>query len=247
MKVLGKIFAGRPLDFLCCCSSGSASLAPFGQLAYIAANLYQDAFAEGASYPYPVISIEWPAIREIGMAVNSLGQNNPHSPGTDNPAAAEDPLRYGLNPSDAIPVLSTAIYLRLPVQVISTWDFAKAFRNSRVLLTAEEEDLQLDQVRERGDLPGHYIAPETDTEKRLATLIRRLLGIDKVGAEDSFFDLGGDSLKGMLLLKRIRSEFNVDLTLTDFFDGQTPRKMGRTIDQMGNLSKKQHRASKIII
>jgi len=166
---------------------------------------------------------------------------------TRHPAADDDPLRYGLNPSDAIPVLSAAIYLRLPVQVISTWEFGKAFRNSRVLLTSEEGDLQSDQLRERPDLSGHYIAPETDTEKRLATLIRRLLGVDKVGAEDSFFELGGDSLKGMLLLKRIRNEFNVDLTLTDFFDGRTVRKMGQAIDEMGNLSKKQNRTSKMTI
>lgn len=39
------------------------------------------------------------------------------------------------------------------------------------------------------------VAPSTDLERRICTLFAEALNLDEVGAEDDFFDLGGDSLK----------------------------------------------------
>jgi hypothetical protein len=40
-----------------------------------------------------------------------------------------------------------------------------------------------------------YVAPRTPVEERLARIWRDVLGMDAVGVEDSYYDLGGDSLR----------------------------------------------------
>ncbi|WP_203727794.1 non-ribosomal peptide synthetase [Paractinoplanes durhamensis] len=56
--------------------------------------------------------------------------------------------------------------------------------------------------------------PAGPAEERLAALFAEVLGLDAVGAEDSFFDLGGDSIAAMRLTSRARAT-GIDLRLRD--------------------------------
>ena len=58
-----------------------------------------------------------------------------------------------------------------------------------------------------------YIAPANETEAKLALIWQDILGIAKVGTRDNFFELGGSSLKAMILVSRINSEFSMDMPL----------------------------------
>ena len=66
-------------------------------------------------------------------------------------------------------------------------------------------------------------APPSDAEAEMAELWRDALGIDEVGPDDDFFDLGGDSLVAIRIFARIRRRFEVDLPLPVFFEAPTPR------------------------
>lgn len=57
--------------------------------------------------------------------------------------------------------------------------------------------------------------PETPTEQRLAELWKRALGLDRVGLDDNFFDLGGHSMLALKLLVEIDEELGVTLTGLD--------------------------------
>ena len=56
-----------------------------------------------------------------------------------------------------------------------------------------------------------------DTETELIAIWREVLGLGSFGSSDSFLELGGDSLAAMLCISRIRSTFDVEFELTDFF------------------------------
>jgi non-ribosomal peptide synthetase component F len=56
-----------------------------------------------------------------------------------------------------------------------------------------------------------YVAPRTATQRWLAAAWQELLGVERVGAHDNFFDLGGSSLLGMQLIARIRDRLQVEL------------------------------------
>ncbi|WP_052258134.1 non-ribosomal peptide synthetase [Pseudoalteromonas maricaloris] len=67
-------------------------------------------------------------------------------------------------------------------------------------------------------LGGEYIAPRTETEKTLCRIWQEVLGLERVGISDNFFDLGGHSLLVTKLVARIGEAFEVTLALRKVFE-----------------------------
>ena len=66
-----------------------------------------------------------------------------------------------------------------------------------------------------------YEVPETPREVALASIFGELLGVDAVGRNDSFLELGGNSLLAAQLVARIQESFGVDVQIEDVFDRPT--------------------------
>ena len=66
-----------------------------------------------------------------------------------------------------------------------------------------------------------FIAPRTETEKKVAAMWVELLKVEQIGIHDDFFDLGGHSLMAIKALSRIREEFDVDLPLATLLQAPT--------------------------
>ncbi|WP_414445210.1 amino acid adenylation domain-containing protein [Burkholderia sp. 22PA0106] len=62
-----------------------------------------------------------------------------------------------------------------------------------------------------------YVAPRTSTEQALARLWSEVLGVERVGLHDNFFDLGGHSLLAVRLTAAVRRELGVEVLLADLF------------------------------
>jgi amino acid adenylation domain-containing protein len=75
--------------------------------------------------------------------------------------------------------------------------------------------------QEQGGFHMDYTPPRTPLEKRLAELWSTTLGIERVGIDDNFFQLGGDSLLATQLLPRLRDEAHVEVSFRQFFDTPT--------------------------
>ncbi|MFF3306090.1 non-ribosomal peptide synthase/polyketide synthase [Streptomyces sp. NPDC002952] len=65
------------------------------------------------------------------------------------------------------------------------------------------------------------VAPRTPEERALAAVWADVLGVDAVGVEDDFFDLGGDSILAARVLSRIREDLGVRLSVRDVFTVRT--------------------------
>lgn len=74
-----------------------------------------------------------------------------------------------------------------------------------------------------------FVAPQGETEIRLASLWGDVLELEKVGATHSFVDLGGDSLKAIRVLSRIYQAFGVETRLPDLFPHGTVRGLAATL------------------
>ena len=85
----------------------------------------------------------------------------------------------------------------------------------------------------RPQLDSDYAAPETPIEERLAAFWQDLLGVDQVGVEDSFFDLGGHSLIAVRLFAQIRKAYQVDFPISVLFEAPTIRKCAALIAAQG--------------
>ncbi|MDR3661922.1 MAG: amino acid adenylation domain-containing protein, partial [Mycobacterium sp.] len=68
---------------------------------------------------------------------------------------------------------------------------------------------------------GEYRAPGSAVEEILAGIYADLLGADRVGIDDSFFDLGGDSITAMRLIAAINSALDTDLSVRTVFEAST--------------------------
>jgi acyl carrier protein len=66
-----------------------------------------------------------------------------------------------------------------------------------------------------------FTAPRPDVEKKIAGMFAELLGVTRVGLDDSFFDLGGHSLLATQLISRLRDALNVTLPVRAVFDTPT--------------------------
>ncbi|MEV5576185.1 amino acid adenylation domain-containing protein [Spirillospora sp. NPDC052269] len=77
-------------------------------------------------------------------------------------------------------------------------------------------------------------APETPEEKTLCAVFADVLGVDEVGADVSFFDLGGDSVTALRLVSRAR-QAGVELTPRDLFTHQTVERLVRRTEADADL------------
>jgi len=85
---------------------------------------------------------------------------------------------------------------------------------------------------ERPALAEAFIAPRTPTEKSLASIWTKLLGINRVGINDNYFELGGDSLLATQLVSQVRRVFEVELPLVDLFQHPTLAELAASIEEI---------------
>jgi amino acid adenylation domain-containing protein len=84
---------------------------------------------------------------------------------------------------------------------------------------------------ERPALAEAFIAPRTPTEKSLASIWTKLLGINRVGINDNYFELGGDSLLATQLVSQLRGVFEVELPLVNLFQYPTLAELATSIEE----------------
>ncbi len=74
--------------------------------------------------------------------------------------------------------------------------------------------------------------PRTATEEMVAGIWQDVLGLERIGATDSFFDLGGHSLLATRVVARVRQAFGLELPLRAMFESPTPAGMAAAIDEL---------------
>ena len=84
---------------------------------------------------------------------------------------------------------------------------------------------------ERPELGRRFVAPRTPIEEELAALWAEGLGIEKIGIEDNFFDLGGNSLSAVRIFFNVRERFHVELPLGTFLEAPTIADFARRLEE----------------
>jgi amino acid adenylation domain-containing protein len=86
------------------------------------------------------------------------------------------------------------------------------------------------------DAHEDFVPPETETERALAAIWAEVLGVERVGAEDSFFLLGGHSLMAAQVVSRIRQALDVELPLRTLFEASRLRDLAARVDALRDES-----------
>ena len=77
-----------------------------------------------------------------------------------------------------------------------------------------------------------YEPPQNDMERELAGLWRVLLGVERIGRHDHFFQLGGHSLRAVLMLSRLRRIYGIELPQSTLFERPTLAELAQTIGEV---------------
>jgi amino acid adenylation domain-containing protein len=76
-----------------------------------------------------------------------------------------------------------------------------------------------------------YTAPTTDAEHALAEIWAEVLGVERVGIRDNFFQLGGDSIKSLHISARTKAAFDVSLTPRDVLTTRTVSALAELVEE----------------
>ncbi|MFM1724724.1 amino acid adenylation domain-containing protein [Rhodococcus sp. PAM 2766] len=79
-------------------------------------------------------------------------------------------------------------------------------------------------------LASEYRAPSTPTEETLAATFAEVLGAERIGVDDDYFALGGNSLSATRVVARINADLGIRIDVRDFFDAPTVARLAALVD-----------------
>ena len=120
----------------------------------------------------------------------------------------------GIRPEEGAEAFARAVATGQSQIIVSSLDLPALVRQ-----TAEAEAAKVEgQSFDRPELDTAYVEPRNDIERTLVGFWQELLGVGKVGVEDSFFDLGGHSLIAVRLFAMVKKTFRVDFPISVLFE-----------------------------
>jgi len=142
---------------------------------------------------------------------------------------------FAMTPPEGVDVLERALAARDTVGhlVISTGSLAARIAqwviNGGPLADTESDDAK--ERHPRPDLATPFREPSAGIEARIAEIWSAVLGVEPVGADDNFFDLGGHSLVAIKLTTRIRKALDAAVPATALIECPTVRDLARLIEE----------------
>lgn len=208
-------------------SSISSILGGMGLLVYAASHCYIDAFVLAQKNGW--FSVNWDALAVNASTSNEMGG------GLDRLAIRDD---------EAVEVACLTLRHQLENEgsiIVSTTDLKDRYE-AWVLGKVEgvEKNLILKKRVSTSRLPNNAL------EKALQECWQRLLGIEGIGVDENFFDLGGDSLLAMRMVREMAQAGSVKISVSDLFEKPTIALLtqnGKVAgDDLKNRTSKQHQA-----
>ncbi|HZN45530.1 MAG TPA: KR domain-containing protein, partial [Nitrospiraceae bacterium] len=238
--LLHDLLAGIDLDFLVLFSSITSIIAPYAESDYAGANSFLDAFAHysNARRNYSTLCINWPGWREVGQLADLETQ-----PGTER--WKEEALRKGILTRDGLEALKRILDSDLQQVVVSPENLDHLIEQSRRAFDPAKEFLDMRDSRIALPLtnsqPGEEDRPTNEIEAAVAEIWMDVFGHDHIGIHQQFSTLGGHSLIAMQIVAKVRSFYQIDLSLRDFFAAPTIARLssaveGRILREIENLS-----------
>jgi acyl transferase domain-containing protein len=220
--VLESLLEDAPPDFFVLFSTALSLTGVFGQVDYCAANAFLDAFARARTATSETMTVavnwnlpQWENWQEASLAAAPEFQAQ----------FAEMRKTYGLTPEEGVEALRRILEATQPQVIVSTQDFQALIDAQKI---AAGSDL-LDQLKPKRPFDGaggeeraeNYTPPEGEMEERVAAIWQELFGIELVGRDENFFELGGNSLIAIQLVSQLRKIFEVELPLSRLFESPT--------------------------
>jgi acyl transferase domain-containing protein len=221
------------LDFLVLFSSITSTTGGGpGQVGYCAANAFLDAYARRfGSAGRKVVSVDWGE-----WTWNAWDDGLAGYSGALQDFFRANRARIGIDFDAGWRSLLRVLACGEPHVVVSTQDFPTMVRYStQFTVAAVTADALADgggTLHPRPDLVTPYQEPSGPTEEKIASVWSAALHLEQVGAADSFFDLGGNSLLGVSIVAALRAAFSLaELPPHILYEAPTVAALGVVIEK----------------
>ncbi|MCU0681993.1 MAG: SDR family NAD(P)-dependent oxidoreductase [Polyangiaceae bacterium] len=225
-EVLGRVLSGRPLDFCLLISSNASVLGGLGLAAYAAANTYLDAFAAARA-------------REPGARwISASWDGWPPPEGTDRGLQTSID-QFAMTPDEAADALDRVLTSAPAGHVVVSTGDLDARLDAWVRREASAGQAEGDaggEAHVRPELDTPYAPPTDELERSVVAAWQGALGLDRIGVNDNFFDLGGNSLLWLKVIKRLKAELGRDVPLTAVFEAPSAAALAALLGRVGSAA-----------
>lgn len=121
---------------------------------------------------------------------------------------------------------------------------SKRDANRLALKPEEETKPKAHAAVNRRHLDTGFKAPQSPTEIKIAGMMEDIFGVTGIGADDDFFGMGGDSLKALMLINRIRRETGADIAIQEMFENKTAARLASLTDDRLSAAQEGNTATK---
>lgn len=219
--ILEKILRDKELDFCLLLSSNASILGGLGAGAYAAANAFMDAFAARCDGEQ---NTHWVSSNWDGWLFTE-----------DARSAFETSLdQYAMKPGESVEAFKRVVSTPLVSQVVVSSGYLPARldlwinrKNSESANGTDGEDSQ--SLHPRPTLQTEYVAWTNETEQAIVETWQEMLGIEQIGINDNFFDLGGNSLLGIKVIAQLKQKLSTDIPVVALFEGPTVKALAKLI------------------
>ena len=214
LLALEKVLQNRELDFCMIVSSLSNILGGPGYVAQAAANAFISSFVFNHNRRNP---IAWRTVCWDGLRVEE-----PKAPGAIDNARRS---HFGMTTEEGGETFKRILALETATELIVSTENLQA----RIEQGIDSESLResgktratATTLHPRPKLQSTYVAPASELEHAIANVWQQALGIEPVGVEDSFFELGGDSLIAVRVIADLKRELKQEIPVVSLYEGLT--------------------------
>ncbi len=241
--ILDKLTENENLDFFMMFSSITSVLGGLGQSDYTAANSYIDSFSAYRNKKgKKTIVINWPAWKEVGMAVDygvSESENTLKAIPTNIALMVlKEILSKGIQRIIIGELNYDVIKERIaefPITIAHDLQNKIHKYNSKLRTTSTSESKkQVENLLIKGNKNEDVFS---EVEGKIASIWADVLGLEEVNIYDNFESLGGDSILAIQLLKKLEGEYPGMVDISDVFTYSTISDMAEYIE--GILNKEE--------
>ena len=232
LLVLEEVLDGHELDFCFLFSSLSAVLGGILFSAYAAANLFMDSFARKQNRAGGTrwIAVNWDSWKVREQEIQDARYKRLESTVADfamTPDEGAEAFRRILSADKLTHVVnSTADLQKRLDQWIRRTDLREGTAAARSGKTAT--------LYSRPNLQNAYVPVTNTNERRVAEVFQRVLGIEKVGIHDNYFDLGGNSLLSIQVIAELQKEFDMQVSPIAIFEAPTVSELAKLLSPAGS-------------